>query len=134
MDPERFDRLSRSMLVRRGALRAIVGSAGVGVLGLFGSPVAARAQHPRRCPRPPTCPGACASPCQFCLTRAAGPPLCAGQLEQNCALPCASDNDCLGTDNRPYCVTTVVVLQTGQVANPCQTTEGRCTGATPCMM
>ena len=164
MDINRFDRMTKAIPTgtRRNAVRFLASLPAAGVLaGLLvqadqsasakGSKAGAAGNRSKRRRRrdggkkrgskraspPLTCDQACGATCQFCLTRADAPPLCAEKIESDCNRPCASDNDCLGGDvpsNRSYCATSITVLQTGQVVPPqCPTAGGKCTAASACI-
>jgi hypothetical protein len=123
MDGRREDRLVRT-LVGSSARRALLGRfamSGLAALPLLSSPaVAAKGKKKRRkkrCPSPPvppalpTCSGSCPATCLLCFPRPDAPPLCGDGRQVLCA-PCASDLDCVGTD-QPYCTTQRTEVATG---------------------
>jgi hypothetical protein len=85
----------------------------------------------------PSCAETCSNDCQFCLTLADGPLLCAERVQPNCDRSCTSDTDCLDPTTPTadaYCVISIEFRQTGEVVPPqCPTGGGKCSRATACV-
>jgi hypothetical protein len=156
MDPLRFDNLARSLTAGR-SRRAALGALTAGTLGLLGLADTAAKQGKGKnskrkkgkkrggnptgqpppidppAPAPPSCAATCASNCNYCVARAAGPPLCGDGYTYFCGAPaCSSDNDCTQAPNRPYCITGSVNRATGAFVAVCDDSAARCASIVVC--
>jgi hypothetical protein len=118
MDSDRFDTITRALTdtrSRRGALGAFLG----GTLGLLGlADTAARKKgkgKKKKNKLRAACVAACPATCSTCYARVAGGTLCGGVAVADCALPCASDTDCIGKVH-PFCTTSFTSRATAEVS------------------
>jgi hypothetical protein len=112
MDDTRFDAFNRSLTnlrSRRGTLGALLGGT-LGLLGLSETTAKKKKKKPAQ-----ACAAACKTTCSTCYARAAGGTLCGGVGSADCATPCSSDNDCVGTI-RPFCTKSFTERATGQTS------------------
>jgi hypothetical protein len=114
-----MDLRSRTALARRlglsGSRRTIL-AALLGAVGVVRDVPTTEARRTRKKRRKPTsCAKQCGERCSTCYERASGAVLCGGVGSADCAQPCRSDNDCLGTE-RPFCTTGFTDRATGEKA------------------
>ncbi len=152
MDTARFDAVLRSLspgASRRGLLAALAGGLLVALpraLGVDEAEARKKRKRKKKKPLPPATPSpppprTCAQLCPMsvttCLHRVEGAPLCSSDYGFDCT-PCSSDQDCLGSPNEPYCITSSTDRATGiseSIVGPGTScpglTVGTCTNVSP---